>query len=136
MKQLFTSILLLLATVSFAQENEIHSILQEQVEAFNTKDIDGLVENVTDDFKWYFIGPDTLHLEVSGKENFRKSMESYFNSIAEVKSEIAEYAIDNNRISFKEVVRYVTSSGITQSASAMGIYEMKNGLIYRAWYFF
>ncbi|MEQ9425020.1 MAG: nuclear transport factor 2 family protein [Cyclobacteriaceae bacterium] len=136
MKKLLIAALLLLAIEGFGQQNEAFTILQKQVEAFNAKNIDGLVANITDDFKWYYIGPDTLLLEVSGKENFRKSMESYFNSISKVKSEIAEFAIDNNRISFKEVVRYETSAGNAQSASSMGIYEMKNGLIYRAWYFF
>ncbi len=136
MKKILTAFMFLIATNALAQQKEIHSILQEQVEAFNTKNIDDLVANITDDFKWYFIGPDTLLLEVSGKEHFRKSMESYFKSIKEVKSEIEEFAIENNRISFKEVVRYTTSSGAAQSASAMGIYEVKDGLIYRAWYFF
>lgn len=129
------SLLLFITVPGFSQENTTYSVLLDQVEAFNTRDIDKMVSNLTGDFKWYFIGPDTLVLEISGKENFRKSMESYFDSIQEVKSEIAEFTIHKNRISFKEVIHYVTSSGKSGSTSAMGIYEMKEGLIYRAWYF-
>ncbi|MEQ9300854.1 MAG: nuclear transport factor 2 family protein [Cyclobacteriaceae bacterium] len=135
MKALLTSVLLLITTTVFAQDENIHALLQEQIAAFNGRNIDALTANVSEDFKWYYIGTDSLFLEVSGKGQFRNNMESYFESIAEVKSEIAEYTIDNNRISFKEVVEYTTASGQTGKASAMGIYEVKDGLIFRAWYF-
>ncbi|MEO9483978.1 MAG: nuclear transport factor 2 family protein [Ekhidna sp.] len=124
------------ASHMYAQSSTVLEILEDQIEAFNSKNIDKLVANVSDDFKWYYIGSDTLLLEVDGKPQFKKSMEAYFNQIKNVKSEIAEYAIDGNRISFKEIVKYETISGKMNSASAMAIYEMKDDLIYRVWYFF
>ncbi len=135
MNKLLTASLFLIAFGASAQENRTHAILQDQVKAFNNQNIEKLVANITDDFKWYYIGADTLLLEVSGKQQFQKSMRSYFESIAEVNSEITEYTVDKDRISFREVVQYVTASGETGKASAMGIYEIKDGLIYRAWYF-
>ena len=62
-------------------------------------------------------------------------MEGYFKSGRKVFSSIDEYAIDGNRISFKEVVRHKDKSGKTDSSSAMRIYEIRGGRIYRAWYF-
>lgn len=136
MKNLFLITLLCFYTGIFAQDKSVHDILIDQVEAFNAKNIETLVANVSEDFKWYYIGSDTLLLEVDGKENFQKSMIAYYNSLKEVKSEITEYAIEQNRINFKEVVQYETKSGHSGQASSMGIYEMKNGLIHRVWYFY
>ena len=136
MKNILLSILIGAAALpGFAQEKKAYSLLQNQVDAFNSQDINKLVSNVTDDFKWYYIGPDTLLLEIEGKAHFKKSMESYFGYMNQVNTEITEFTVDNNRISFKEVVQYETASGKKGEATAMGIYEMKDGRIYRAWYF-
>lgn len=111
-------------------------LLQDQFEAYNQRDIDRLVNNVTDDFKWYSLTADKLLIETSGKENFKKSMLDYYNSRPQnIHSVIESYTIDGNRISFKEVVSHKAKDGRTKSSSAMGIYEFKNGKIYRAWYF-
>ncbi len=111
-------------------------LLQDQFDAYNQRDIDRLVNNVTDDFKWYSLTADELLIETSGKANFKKSMQDYYDSRPQnIHSVIESYTIDGNRISFKEVVSHQTKDGKTISSSAMGIYESKNGKIYRAWYF-
>ncbi len=121
---------------AFSQNQEVLKILQDQVKAFNAKDVDKLVINVTEDFKWYYIGADTLLLEVEGQQQFKKNMVAYFEHIKTIKSEIVEYAVEGNRISFKEVVAYETTGGKRGKASAMAVYEIKDHLIYRVWYFY
>ncbi len=130
---LFGSALLLLSAC--AQNEPVLDILKDQMDAFNEKDVARLVENVTDDFIWYSITSDTLMIEVAGKENFRTSMEAYYQSRPPIESSIESYTIDGNRISFKEVVSHYDENGLKVSSSAMGIYEMRAGKIYRAWYF-
>lgn len=128
-------IALLSFQITLGQQSDPLKVLQKQVEAFNSKDINSLVRNVTQDFKWYYIGSDSLILEVDGQEKFRTSMESYFNFISEVETVIDDYTVEGNKISFKETVHYQTSAGKEGSASAMAIYEIKDGLIFRVWYF-
>lgn len=120
----------------FAQDLKVYDIVSEQVLAFNAGDVDRLVDQVSEDFKWYYIGSDTLLLELSGKEQFKANMSGYFSEVKSVHAEISEYAIDGNRMSFKEVVTYETVSGKKGSTSAMAVYEVQNDLIYRVWYFF
>jgi len=127
---------LLVAPKVVAQDGEVLQTVKKQIKAFNGQNIQSLVDNVTEDFKWYYIGQDTLMLEVSGKIEFKKSMEGYFAQIKTVKSEIAGYTIDGNRMSFKEVVQYETFTGKKGTTSAMAVYEVKSGLIRRVWYFF
>lgn len=137
MKQVFPTVFLILC-LSFevkAQNEPIYSTLMSQVEAFNNRDIEKLTSKISDDFKWYSVGGDTLILEVNGKEDFRKSMESYFINIISNDSEIVEFAIHEDRISFRETVKYKNSRGVSGVSSSMGVYQIKNGLIHRAWYF-
>ena len=117
------------------QNEPVLDILKDQMDAFNERDVARLVENVTDDFIWFSITSDTLMIEVAGKENFRTSMEAYYQSRPPIESLIESYTIDGNRISFKEVVSHDDESGLKVSSSAMGIYQMRAGKIYRAWYF-
>ncbi|MEP1097330.1 MAG: nuclear transport factor 2 family protein [Cyclobacteriaceae bacterium] len=135
MKKTTTILLLLTSVISFAQVNPVLEVFNDQVDAFNNADIERLVQNVTDDFKWFYITSDTLLLEVKGKEAFKKGMESYFSSGRNVLSEVTDYAIDGNRISFQEVVSHKNKAGESVSSSAMGIYEIRQRKIYRAWYF-
>ena len=123
----------------FSKDNSSEALikmLQDQFDAYNQRDIDRMVNNVTDDFRWYSLTADELLIETSGKANFKKSMQDYYRSRPnKIHSVIESYTIDGNRISFKEVVSHQNKQGKTVSSSAMGIYEFKDGKIYRAWYF-
>ncbi|WOK04472.1 nuclear transport factor 2 family protein [Imperialibacter roseus] len=118
-----------------AQNEELLRVFKDQVAAFNEGDVDRLTANVTDDFKWFSLTADTLLLEVEGKENFRQSMKYYFSAGQKSVSTIEQYAVDGERISFREVVSHQNKAGETVSSSAMGIYQIQNGKISRAWYF-
>ena len=129
---------MMLTLLSFnvcGQSQQILTVFNDQVEAFNQGDIDRLVNNITDDFKWFYLSSDTLLLEVEGKEHFKKSMEGYFSTGQKVLSSIESYTITGNRISFNEMVRYKNKKGEMISSSAMGVYEIRDKKIYRAWYF-
>ncbi len=120
-----------------SQDSTLVTILQHQVDAYNTQNVNALVENVSDDFKYFALTKDTLMLETSGKDQFRKSMERYFNVRKNFPNSIIEsYSIVSNRISFKETVSHINKSGQKVASSAMGIYQIEHGKITRAWYFY
>ncbi len=135
----FVLILLLVSLVSVAKEstsdNKLYQLLCDQVDAFNNQDVDLLVNNVTQDFKWYSLTSDALLIETDGKQAFKEGMTEYYKSDRKSTSVIESYTIDGNRISFKEVVSHINKEGKKVSSSAMGIYQYKGDKIYRAWYF-
>jgi len=136
MKSILLSIVLFACvSAANAQNEELMRVFNDQVEAFNEGNVDRLTANVTDDFKWFSLTADTLLLEVEGKENFRQSMKYYFPAGRKSVSTIEQYAVDGERISFREVVSHQNKAGETVSSSAMGIYQIQNGKISRAWYF-
>ena len=136
MKSILLSIALFAwVSAANAQNEELLRVFKDHVAAFNEGDVDRLTANVTDDFKWFSLTADTLLLEVEGKENFRQSMKYYFSAGSKSVSTIEQYAVDGERISFREVVSHQNKAGETVSSSAMGIYQIQNGKISRAWYF-
>lgn len=135
MKTLSVAALVILSLGVSAQEKDLVTILNDQVAAFNEGNADQLATNVSDDFKWFSLTADTLLVEVRGKENFRQSMTAYLSSGRKTVSVIEEYFVEGNRISFRELVSYQSKDGKTVTASAMGIYQIENGKISRAWYF-
>ena len=131
---IFFFVFLLMSNQGFAQQKKEIAILNNQIKAFNDRDIDLLVENIDENFEWFFITSDTMWVEVSGREQFRNGMESYFNSIPTVRSEISDLAIVGDRISFKETV-YWENKKEKFSQEALGVYQIKNSKIFRAWYY-
>ncbi|MEQ8687394.1 MAG: nuclear transport factor 2 family protein [Imperialibacter sp.] len=136
MKSILLSIILFAGTsAANAQNEELLRVFNDQVAAFNEGDVDRLTANVTEDFKWFSLTADTLLLEVVGRENFRQSMKYYFSAGRKSVSTIEQYTVDGERVSFREVVSHKNKAGETVSSSAMGIYQIQNGKISRAWYF-
>ena len=129
-------LLLLGINGAWAQEGDaMVNLFNDQIEAFNKKDVSRLVENVSEDFKYFYITSNELVLEAAGKEKFRQSMEAYFGSGYEVTSKIISHEVVGNKISFKEEVSYLNKEGKRVYSSALGTFEIKNGKITRSWYF-
>ena len=118
-----------------AQDDEVLAILNQQVAAFNSGNVEVLVANVTDDFRWYSIAQDSLIVETKGKAQFEFMMNKYYEKGILTTSTIDSYVVDGGRVTFKEVVSYQNREGEMQTASAMGTYQIHDGKIHRAWYF-
>ena len=117
------------------ETDPVFAKVQDQVDAFSAGDVQRLVDNVSEDFKWYSLTADTLLVEVEGRDAFRENMEAYFDSRKPVSSTITNYVIHGNRMSFHESVSHMGDDGDSVSSSALGIYQVDNGEITRAWYF-
>lgn len=134
MKTVYLSMMCMLLAIS-SQAQDVPELIQQQTDAFNNNDLDKMTAQLHEGFKWYWIKADELVLEVEGKEAFRSAMESYYQSIPTVQSEIVELSVLGNRASFLEKVSYTTDQGKHGESRALGTYEFKDGLIYRVWYY-
>lgn len=136
MKKAIIYVFFLFASVNtFAQQKEILNVFHSQIKAFNEENVEQMVKNISEDYKYYYVSSDKLLLEVEGKDQFKKSMQSYFGAGMQVKSKILEYSILGNKISFKEEVTYKNKKGKWVSASSLGVYQIEKGKITRTWYF-
>ena len=98
-------------------------IVNEQLEAYNNRDIEGFVKTYTDDVM-LFTFPYTITAE--GNEALRKQYASFFKSTPDLNAEIVNRIVIGNKVIDKEKV---IINGKTFYAIA--IYETRNNLISR-----
>jgi len=135
-KWLVAILFITFSSISSGEDRKLIDLFNDQVDAFNKKDVKRLVHNVSEDFKWFSITSNELLIETKDKASFKTAMENYYkNKSRNSFSKIESYTIDGDRISFKEVVSHTNKKGELIESSAMGVYEMKNNKIFRAWYF-
>ena len=109
-------------------------IVYGYIAAFNTRDIDAMLEMVADDVQWLSIDGDKITVEAKCKEVLRSSMVEYFKSCASCRSRLTHTFSTNSRVSALEVASFETSTGVQEQRS-VSLYEFSNGLIKRVYYF-
>jgi hypothetical protein len=102
--------------------------------AFNDRSVSGMLSHIDDNLRWYRIKDDRMVLETYGRDDFRTSMRTYFDSLSEVSSEIESLTWNGPFVSVRERVTWTTRAG-SQSLTALAVFELKNGKIVRAWYY-
>lgn len=108
--------------------------IEAQLAAFNAGDIDTLAANVAPDFVWIAVDSSGSTVELSGREQFQRSMEGYFGSVYEPRAEIDGMVVSGNFVSVREVAYWQGEEG-ELSAASLAVYEVRNGLIHRVWYY-
>lgn len=109
-------------------------IIRSYVEAFNAKDIEAMLEMVTNDVQWLSINGEIITNETNSKNELRQGMIDYFKSCRSCKSRLVHLFSTGTRVSALEVASYETSSGI-QEQQSVSVYEFSESLIKRVYYF-
>lgn len=97
------------------------TIVKEQLEAYNARDIDGFVNTYTVDVQLFNF---PAELRTKGHEEIRKGYAGFFESTPNLNCEIKNRIIIGNKVIDEE---YITSNG--NNFSAVAIYEVENGKI-------
>ena len=120
------------AVSAFAKNKE--QIVYSYIAAFNAREIDEMLEMVTDDVQWLSVEGDSVSLEANGKKALRRSMVEYFKSCTICKSRLAHTFSTSGRVAALEVASFETSKGVQEQRS-VSLYEFSNGFIKRVYYF-
>jgi hypothetical protein len=102
-------------------ESNPESIVQDQLDAYNKRDIDAFMATYTDTVKLYNF---PKNLSTDGPEDMRKSYTEFFTSTPDLQCEIKNRIVIGNKVIDEE---QVTANG--NMFSAVAIYEVENGKI-------
>jgi len=116
---------LILSLGACAQEKTPVQIVDEQLEAYNNRDIDAFLATYHQDIKIYN-HPNTLSMD--GKEAMRKVYANMFEKIPDLNAKIVNRITIGNKVIDQEQVK---GFGEGKDIHAVAIYEVKDGLIYR-----
>jgi len=97
------------------------TIVQEQLDVYNQRDIEGFLDTYTKDVKLYNFPAEKRS---EGQEEMRKGYASFFQNTPDLNCEIKNRIIIANKVIDEE---YITANG--NNFSAVAIYEVENGKI-------
>lgn len=109
--------------------------MRANFEAFNRQDIDALAATVAEDFIWYNVENDKMSIEASGRESLRKGVQDYFKALPTARSVAETMTASGPYVSVRERASWTTRTGEKKSQVAITVYEVRNGLIKRVWYY-
>lgn len=126
-----------LATPTFAQtaiDSSSVTVLRAYVEAYNRHDVDKLMTLVSDDFAYFSVAGDSMQRDIHGSALLREWLTGYFHSLPTVRSVIEDIFPCGTYLAMRERAIWQSKKG-ERSQVAIGVYEISNGRIRRAWYF-
>ncbi|WP_420602180.1 nuclear transport factor 2 family protein [Flagellimonas sp.] len=101
--------------------NDAESIVQEQLDAYNSKDIDAFMATYSEDVKLYNFPNE---LSIQGQHKMKERYSSFFEKTPDLHCEIKNRIVIGNKVIDEE---FITANGA--SFSAVAIYEVENGKI-------
>ena len=128
-------LLLWTAGAVLAQPASPEAAVRANLDAFNRHDVEALVATVAPDFAWFNIDGEKLLPDTRGRDALRKGMAAYFKSQPSVRSGFESLTVNGAFVSVKERASWNNKVGEPRSQVALAVYEVRDGLILRVWYF-
>lgn len=110
------------------------TVIRAQLAAYNAHDVEAMVANVAAGFVYFAVDSDSTEPQLRGREAFHQSMTRYFRSVSGTRAEIEEMFRAGEFIAVRERA-YWMESGRERSQVSLAVYEIRDGLIYRVWYY-
>lgn len=132
---------LLLVSVMGCGDQEVSTpdkrskILDEYFKAFNSHDVESLSALVSEDIRLMSVLPDTLTIDLTGREQLETWLTGYFNSLPNVRSTYTGLTVREPFYSFIETATWGPDSARKQQSS-MATYLIKENKIHRVWYYY
>jgi hypothetical protein len=117
-----------------AEPKSGETIIREFQTAFNKHDTAAMLALVADDAQWCNVQGSKIEIEVEGKPAMEKWLTGYFKSCSSCKSEIESLMAAGSYVTVHERAMWETKAG-KKSQKSLAVYEVRDGLIRRVWYF-
>lgn len=131
----FRSLAIACCLVASLRASPETDVIQKQLAAFNRHSADEVVACYAEDIKWRSIDGDEVSIEGDGRESIRTWLTGYFKSLPTVKSELLEINQTGAHVVFREHATWTGKDGKPRGQTAIGVFEVRDGLVKRAWYF-
>ena len=122
------------ARLSVAADSTSLAIVEAYFTAYNAHDVEGVLRLLDPDFVWLSLTGDSITVEVRGITAVRSSLDGYFRQLPSARSEAEVVSALGPWVSVRERAHWESPSGHRSQAS-MSVYEVRNGLLRRVWYY-
>ena len=109
--------------------------LRAYLDAYNRHESEAVAALLAPDVKWLSLDAEKLTVDGDGRGALRIWLAGYFNSLPDVRSEFLSIEQTGAFLSVRERASWTAKDGIRRSQQSHGVYEIRDSLIARAWYF-
>jgi hypothetical protein len=110
-------------------------VLRAYLDAYNRHEPDAVAALLSPKVKWYSLDADKLSTDGDGREALRTWLAGYFKSLPDVRSDFLTIEQTGAFLSVRERAGWTAKDGTSRSQQAHAVYEIRDGLIERVWYF-
>jgi hypothetical protein len=110
-------------------------LLRAYLDAFNRHEADAVAAFCAENFKWYSIDGDKTSTDAGSRAQLRDWLVGYFKSLPTVGSEFLSIEQTGPFLTVRERASWDNKEGKRVSQQALGVYEIRDGLIQRVWYY-
>lgn len=109
-------------------------VVRALMDAFNRHDPERMASLVREDFEYLSVNGAAVSVDAKGRAALKQSMVDYFASVRDVESVIEHVTVTGPYVAIRERVSWTAKSG-RRSQASLGVYEVRDGLVQRVWYF-
>ena len=110
-------------------------VLRAYLDAYNRHEPDSVAALLSPKVKWLSLDADKLATDGDGREAVRTWLTGYFKSMPDVRSEFLSIEQTGAFLYVRERASWTAKDGTSRSQQAHSVYEIRDGLIERVWYF-
>ena len=109
-------------------------IVRAYTEAFNRHDIDAMLALAQPEIEWLTIDGSKSAVETAGKEPLRAALSNYFRDYPTTQSVVEAVMANGPFVVVRERAEWTSKDGPRRQRS-VAVYELREGLIRRVWYY-
>ena len=109
--------------------------LRAYFDAHNRGDADGVAALLAPNAKWFSLDGDRLSADGEGREALRTWHARYFKSLANLRADFLSIEQTGPHLYVRERASWTANDGTPRRQQSHSVYEIRDGLIQRVWYF-
>lgn len=110
-------------------------VLRAYLDAYNRHEPDAVAALLSPKVKWFSLSADRLSTDGDGREALRTWLTGYFKSLPDTRSDFLTIEQTGAFLSVRERATWTAKDGTRASQQSHAVYEIRDGLIERVWYF-
>jgi hypothetical protein len=111
------------------------AVVTAYVAAFNAKDLDAMMAYVSPGMVWLNVAGDSVTLGGRGVGAFQRLLAGYFREVPTAQSELLAVRATGPWVTTHERTRWSAPPAGAGGQSSIVVYEVRAGLVQRAWYY-
>jgi len=87
------------------------------------------------DIEWVAVEGNDIEIHISGKESLTKAMQDWFKNPKLPQGSLRDWSLNGDHVAVTETAYWTNDAGEDKSQSALTVYQLKDGLIRRVYYY-